>query len=148
MKSAVNKKNIIIFILLTILVVARMVQDYREADHKDGSQANSSVIRAYQEQKENSLVSGSGKVVKILSDDLKGSKHQRFILRISSDLTVLIAHNIDLAPRIPTLQVGKTVTFKGQYEYQARGGVIHWTHHDPQGRRQGGWLEYEGKRFQ
>ncbi|QOY51204.1 DUF3465 domain-containing protein [Candidatus Sulfurimonas baltica] len=41
----------------------------------------------------------SGDVIRVLSDDNTGSRHQRFIIRLSSGQTLLIAHNIDLAPK-------------------------------------------------
>lgn len=93
-------------------------------------------------------VRGQGTVSRILSDDNDGSRHQRFILRLSSGRTLLIAHNIDLAPRVPSLRVGDPVSFYGEYEWNDRGGVIHWTHHDPQGRHAAGWLEHGGRRYQ
>ncbi len=93
------------------------------------------------------LVTGEGRVEKVLRDDEKGSRHQRFILALDSGHTVLIAHNIDLAPRIPELHRGDLVQFKGEYEWNERGGVIHWTHHDPDGRHPGGWLRHEGRRY-
>ena len=93
-------------------------------------------------------VSGSGRVIRILADDDDGSRHQRFILQLSSGRTLLIAHNIDLAPRIPSLGTGDTVGFYGEFEPNPQGGLIHWTHHDPQGRHVGGWLEYRGRRYQ
>ena len=95
-----------------------------------------------------SQVNGSGTVVRVLSDDNDGSRHQRFILEVSAGRTVLIAHNIDLAPRIRSLSQGYTVSFFGQYESNDRGGVIHWTHRDPQGRHVDGWLEHDGQRYQ
>ncbi len=95
-----------------------------------------------------SQVRGSGTVDRVLSDDNEGSRHQRFILRLPSGRTVLVAHNIDLAPRIRSIAVGDTVSFYGQYETNDRGGVIHWTHHDPQGRHVDGWLELDGRRYQ
>jgi hypothetical protein len=93
-------------------------------------------------------VRGRGAVVSILSDDNDGSRHQRFILELSSGRTVLIAHNIDLAPRVPSISRGDAVSFYGQYESNNRGGVIHWTHKDPQGRHVDGWLEHRGNRYQ
>ena len=93
-------------------------------------------------------VSGSGRVVRILSDDNDGSRHQRFILGLSSGQTLLVAHNIDLAPRISSLSTGDTVKFYGEYEANPQGGVIHWTHHAPQGRHVAGWLEHRGRRYQ
>ncbi|KVX01232.1 hypothetical protein AWJ07_06940 [Shewanella frigidimarina] len=96
----------------------------------------------------NVQVAGSGNVIKVLSDDLKGSRHQRFILKIASGGTLLVAHNIDLAPRIENLNVGDTVDFYGVYEFNNKGGVIHWTHHDPRGQHQGGWLKHNGSTYQ
>jgi len=93
-------------------------------------------------------VQGAGQVVRILSDDNDGSRHQRFILELSPGRTVLVAHNIDLAPRVPSLREGDRVSFYGEYETNPQGGVIHWTHHDPQGMHVAGWLEHNGKRYQ
>ena len=93
-------------------------------------------------------VQGSGRVIRILSDDNDGSRHQRFILELSSGRTLLIVHNIDLAPRVSSLKTGDTVSFYGQYEWNDQGGVIHWTHRDPQGRHTAGWLEHNGRRYQ
>lgn len=91
---------------------------------------------------------GSGTVSRILADDNDGSRHQRFIVRLSSGRTLLVAHNIDLAPRVRSINVGDTVSFYGQYESNDRGGVIHWTHHDPRGRHVGGWIEHKGRRYE
>jgi hypothetical protein len=93
-------------------------------------------------------VRGAGTVLRTLSDDNEGSRHQRFILELPSGHTLLVAHNIDLAPRIDSLKKGDRVEFFGEYEWNDRGGVIHWTHHDPQGRHVGGWLKHQGRTYQ
>ena len=91
---------------------------------------------------------GSGTVIRLLSDDNKGSRHQRFILKELSGRTLLIAHNIDLAPKIYSLKKGGLIKFCGDYENNTKGGIIHWTHHDPLKRHASGWLEYKGKKYQ
>jgi len=96
----------------------------------------------------NSEVEGKGTVVKILNDDNNGSRHQRFILRLDSGQTVLVAHNIDLAPRIEMINEDDTIVFKGVYISNNKGGVIHWTHRDPQGQHENGWLKRNGKIYQ
>ena len=93
-------------------------------------------------------VSGEGTVVKVLADDTKGDRHQRFILKLASGQTLLIAHNIDIAPRIDSLTVGDTIAFYGVYEWNEKGGVIHWTHHDPNGHHVAGWLKKGEKTYQ
>ena len=113
-------------------------------------QANSVEIlkKAFENKTSNLQVQSQGIVIKTLPDDNQGSRHQRFLLKLSSGQTLLIAHNIDLAPRIPNLKVGDTVAFYGEYEWNAKGGVIHWTHHDPQKRHPNGWLKHQGKIYQ
>ena len=98
---------------------------------QESIQSDQAITEAYQNQLSNIQISGSGKVIRILSDDNKGSRHQRFILLLSSGQTLLVAHNIDLAPKISTLQKGDVVQFFGEYKWNSKGGVIHWTHQDP-----------------
>jgi len=103
---------------------------------------------AYENRQSDVQVEGAGRVVKVLPDDNEGSRHQKFILELGSGQTILIAHNIDLAPRIPGLREGDSVAFYGEYEWNDKGGVVHWTYHDPQGRHVDGWLKHQGKRYQ
>lgn len=79
------------------------------------------------------------KVKKVLADDLKGSRHQRFLVHHTGLPTLLVAHNIDIGKRIP-LRVGQTIYIKGRYEWNDKGGVLHWTHGDPRGKQAGGWV--------
>lgn len=106
------------------------------------------LAQAFANQENDLQIAGSGEVLRVLADDTEGSRHQRFILSLSSGQTLLVAHNIDLAPRIPQLKPGDEVRFYGVYEWNSQGGVIHWTHHDPQGRHEDGWLEHQGQRYQ
>ena len=106
------------------------------------------ITRAFEDRRSDVQVGGSGIVTRILSDDNKGSRHQRFILELPSGQSLLIAHNIDLAPRINGLRKGDKVDFYGEYEWNARGGVLHWTHHDPGGRHEAGWLKHKGSTYQ
>ena len=103
---------------------------------------------AFDNQKSDFQIQGEGVVTRILSDDLDGSRHQRFVLQISPKQTVLVAHNIDIANRLPSLTVNSTVEFYGEYEWNYLGGVIHWTHHDPDGYHIDGWLKYNEETYQ
>jgi hypothetical protein len=106
------------------------------------------ISRAFAKRAGGVQVGGAGTVTRLLSDDVSGSRHQRFIVRLASGRTVLVAHNIDIAPRIEGLKVGDAVSFNGEYEWNEEGGVIHWTHRDPQGRHVAGWVEHKGRTFQ
>lgn len=109
---------------------------------------DSTLQKAYKNRQNNLQVQGKGVVTKLLRDDLKGSRHQKFILKLSTGQTLLVSHNIDLAPRINRLKTGDTVEFYGKYEWNSKGGIIHWTHHDPDGRHIGGWLKHKDKTYQ
>lgn len=111
---------------------------------------NSAIMEAYKNKQSDVWVEGSGEVIKLLKDDTYGSQHQRFLVKLSmrEKQTLLFAHNIDLAPRINSLKVGDTITFKGEYEYNPKGGIVHWTHHDPDGSQPGGWIKHQGKTYE
>ncbi len=110
--------------------------------------SNETILRAFGDKQSNVSVIGEGVVARILADDNDGSRHQRVILRIGADLTVLIAHSIDLAPRLAPLKTGDVVAFAGIYEWNAQGGVVHWTHRDPEGPPAAGWLRHNGRTVQ
>ena len=93
-------------------------------------------------------VEDSGNVVKILADDNKGSRHQKFLVKVADNVTLLFAHNIDLATRVTDIAVGDTVSFRGEYIYNPKGGIVHWTHHDPDGKHYGGWIKHNGKLYE
>jgi len=92
-------------------------------------------------------VSGEGRVVAILPDDEKGSRHQRFLIELDSGQTLLVAHNIDVAPRVENLREGDNIRFSGEYEWNPEGGMIHWTHRDPSVRHPHGWIIHEGRKY-
>ena len=107
------------------------------------------VLHAYKSQLSNIIVEDvTGRVDKLLTDDLEGSRHQRFIMRMESGHTVLVVHNIDLAPRLNELREGDRVSVKGEYEWNDRGGLIHWTHRDPNSRHEDGWIIHENVRYE
>ncbi|EGR3921857.1 DUF3465 domain-containing protein [Vibrio cholerae] len=111
--------------------------------------ANDAVLQqAYLSQQSDLQVQGFGQVSKVLPDDNDGSRHQKFILKLNSGQTLLVVHNIDLAPRIPNLKVGDSVEFYGEYEWNKKGGVLHWTHKDPQNRHAHGWLKHNGQVYE
>lgn len=69
--------------------------------------------QAFQRRESNLQIVGEGVVVKVLKDDTHGSPHQRFLLRTATGQTLLVAHNIELAPRIVDIAEGDTVRFFG-----------------------------------
>lgn len=155
-----NQKNNLIIVAIVLLVAAYFSLDLKQKQNtgSDALTTNTEntvsvddqhkIMQAYQQQRSNVQVQAQGVVKAILPDDNDGSRHQKMILKLDNGLTVLIAHNIDLAPRIEGLKKGDVVEFYGEYEYSQKGGVIHWTHHDPRGKHMDGWLKYQGKIYQ
>ncbi len=58
-----------------------------------------------------------------------------------------MAHNIDLAPRVPVKR-GDIIAFCGEYEWNEKGGVIHWTHRCPRNRHFHGWIRHKNKYYE
>ncbi|MCL1059620.1 DUF3465 domain-containing protein [Shewanella gelidimarina] len=152
-----------IAIMLVVLAIASFVYNRVSPPNSSGAYSSSAYIssvvaadeqheqqicQAFSQQQSGIQVQSAGVVSRLLPDDNKGSRHQRFIITLSSGQTLLIAHNIDLAAKIDSLKIGDRVLFKGEYEYNDRGGVVHWTHHDPKDRHVAGWLKHHGQTYQ
>lgn len=150
-------KKILILLLVVALAIFEAYQEQgppasglllADANNNKSEKTHNSLRRAFKNGQSDLQVQGQGVVVKVLRDDTKGSRHQKFIIEASPGQSVLVAHNIDLAPRLEGLKKGDTVEFYGEYEWNAKGGIIHWTHRDPKGYHASGWLKYKGRTYQ
>jgi hypothetical protein len=104
----------------------------------------------FRRRESDAIVTASGTIVKLLRDDLDDTdgsgQHQQFLVEVDgADVTVKISHNLDFG-RVPVRE-GDAVRFRGEYEYNDRGGCVHWTHHDPKGWHEDGWIEHRGRRY-
>ncbi len=142
-----TKKWSLLAILLLLVVLYALSERTESPGPKSPHAADAEILDAFAEQRSGILVETSGVIERTLPDDLEGSRHQRFILRMAGGHTLLVSHNIDLAPRVP-LSEGDLVEIRGQYEWNERGGVVHWTHHDPDGNHPGGWIRHRGRLYE
>jgi hypothetical protein len=108
---------------------------------------NAGIARAFSQHESNVPVIGSGTVSRVLADDNDGSRHQRILVRLPDGQTVLLVHNIDIAPRVTGVRPGDEIRFQGEYVWNERGGLVHWTHHDPAGRHKTGSITYAGRTY-
>lgn len=110
--------------------------------------AESETDAAFRDHRSGVMVTMDGTVDRVLADDTQGSPHQRFIVRLASGQTVLVAHNLALSRRVEALKPDARILIHGEYEWNARGGVVHWTHADPVRKHEAGWIVYDGKRYE
>ena len=89
-------------------------------------------------------IEDTGFVTRLLPDDAGGSRHQRFIIELKDKRSLLVAHNIEVADRVP-LGLGDRIHFRGLYEQNDFGGLVHWTHRDPMGMEDGGFIRYRSR---
>lgn len=148
------KKRYWLFLFASLLTACKQTQQPVELQGSPNSAAtsieqkqNAELIQAFEQKKSNIFVEGSGVVKKLLPEDNNGSRHQKFLVTVTDRQTLLFAHNIDLAPQVP-LAVGDAIQFRGEYVYNPKGGVVHWTHRDPQAKIEGGWIKHNGQTYQ
>ena len=134
------KRLALIALVLAALCMGGCANEERQ-NATGASTSDQAISGLFDSQQSGVEVQDTGTVTRTLSDDAEGGRHQRFIVRLASGQTLLIAHNIDIAPRLEPLSVGDTVEFRGEYAWNDQGGVIHWTHHDPSGSHEAGWLK-------
>jgi hypothetical protein len=108
---------------------------------------DAAIAAAFAKRESGVMVEFTGRVQRLLEDDDDESPHQRFIMELDNGQTVLVAHNLKLASRVP-LEEWDTLTIRGEYEWNEQGGVVHWTHRDPGMGIKHGWVELHGERYE
>lgn len=111
---------------------------------------DAAVCSAYDAGRSHAEVVADGTVTRVLGvAPGRVSPHEGFLLRLSSGcrLTVRVEANTDFTGSF-RLAPGDRAVVKGEYEYYPRGGVIHWTHRDPRGRHEGGFVEVNGNTYE
>ena len=153
-------QKLILMVCFALLTACSQAKNASEANQSEPASAeqtsvenhNSPALRTvddlYKSQTSHVQTEDKGVVVKVLKDDTKGLKHQKFLVKVASGQTVLFAHNLDLAPRVEDIKAGDEVGFRGEYIYNPKGGVVHWTHHDPSGKHFPGWIKHNGHTYE
>lgn len=136
------------WLLVAFIILIYGASHYQPGQVTEVASPQIEVASLYEQEKSDVQIEVTGQVIRILEDDNDGSRHQRFIIKMADGHTLLVAHNIDLAPRINALEVGDDVTLYGEYEWNSKGGVMHWTHHDPDNRHPHGWIRHQGQLYQ
>ncbi len=142
-----NKLSMIIVLLLSVVAYFNSNTKNHNPSTSNPQAYSSTLTNAINNKKSDVIVQTKATVIKILKDDLEGHKHQKFIVKIPTGQTILVAHNIDLAPRIPNLKKGSHIELKGEYEWNNKGGIIHWTHDDPNNHHTHGWIKFNNKLY-
>ena len=146
--SKASRQKQRIWLIIAFIIISFFASKYSPESTNPASSQQSNIEQLVQQQRSNVQVKITAQVFKLLRDDLDGSRHQRFLIKLSGGETILIAHNIDLAPRLDDLEKGDIITLHGEYEWNEKGGVIHWTHHDPAGHHIDGWIKHQGHVYQ
>lgn len=95
----------------------------------------------------------SATVVRVLGEKRgRSGVHEGFIVAYHPEVmatatyrTLRVEDNVDITGPIP-LQRGDVVSLLGQLECDDN--VIHWTHHDPRGRHQSGYIKVNGRLYE
>ena len=109
---------------------------------------DAAIVSDFHNHQSNIEVTADGTVVRLLPDRTSSTgTHEQFIVKLSSaDITVEVEHNISIGARAP-VEEGDHVIVHGEYIWNAQGGLIHFTHHDPQGTHEGGYIQDNGKTY-
>lgn len=119
------------------------VRESERAGRENGAARRATLFR---DRVSDAILEVEGEVRRLLRDDEEGTPHQKWVLELADGATLLVVHNLELSERVP-LREGDRIRARGEYEWNERGGLLHWTHHDPAGRHEDGWVEFAGKRY-
>jgi Protein of unknown function (DUF3465) len=108
---------------------------------------NAGALDAIANGRSGSEVTVEGPVVRVLATH-GGTQgvHERFVVAVRAgkvEQDLLVADNISIGRGAP-VRPGDKVTVKGELALDPSGPVIHWTHHDPRGHHESGFVRDNG----
>ncbi|MFU8878569.1 MAG: DUF3465 domain-containing protein [Wenzhouxiangellaceae bacterium] len=110
--------------------------------------SNDRLIESFEQGRTGIWVSAEAPVSVLLGDEtIAGRLHQRFAIRPNDEITIQVRHSVVDSERVP-VQVGDIIRVQGYYQWDARGGFISRTFHDPSQPGSGGWVEHKGQRYE
>lgn len=104
------------------------------------------IKRAFQARESNVWVETPARVTRLWPDLIDLGHYQEFRIELENGHVLRVMHDLKHAQRVP-FAVGSQIRLRGEYDWTPEGGVIHWTHHDVSGERDGGWILYEGRKY-
>jgi hypothetical protein len=109
---------------------------------------DAAIVSDFHNHQSNVEVTADGTVVRLLPDRTSSTgTHEQFIIKLSSgEITIEVEHNISIASRAP-VAVGDHLIVHGEYVWNPQGGLIHFTHHDPRGTHEGGYIQDNGTTY-
>ena len=142
-----NRTGIVRTIVLT-LAIAAACSPTPAVQPSAVASDNSAARRAFAGHTDGVELTITGTVDRVLSDQSGPSgPHERFVVALADvTMTVLVEHNLSIAPRVP-VAAGEAVVVHSEYIWNAQGGLVHFTHHDPDRSHEGGYILYAGKRY-
>jgi hypothetical protein len=113
--------------------------------------SNATVYDAWRTHRSYVQVTASGSVARVLGTRLgPAGMHEGFLLHLNGaegrGLTVRVEDNTDLTGPIP-MSAGDDAVVRGEYIYDPRGGIIHYTHRDPRGHHPSGYVQVNGRLY-
>jgi hypothetical protein len=139
--------TLVLILLLSTIPLTSCSAQYANYSNAPAPPAQAQILEAQQGRMIKTEVTVEAPVYKLLPDDTRGLPHQKFLIQLANGSTVLIAHDTAMAPRVP-IQPGDVVRIHGEYIWNQKGGLIHWTHHTDTPRHEGGWILFNGQVYQ
>lgn len=109
---------------------------------------DAAIVQAQAAQAQKVELTVTAPVLKLLREENYREPHQRFLLSLSNGTTVLVANDLKYGTYVPNLRPGALLRLHGEYIWNEKGGVLHWTHLSDEPRHESGYIDYNGWRYQ
>ena len=113
--------------------------------------SNAAIYDAWRSGQSHLEVTASGSVARVLGlRNGPSGEHEGFLLHLRGaeghGLTVRVEDNTDITGPMD-VHAGDDAVVRGEYIYDPRGGIIHYTHHDPRGHHVSGYVRVNGRTY-